>query len=245
MWPSFNPFQRCSGMLEKERQIVKKLQDLVEKQRDEIRAKDHELASRSEDVEAVRAETKRTSDRRAQMFRATFSAAVAPDAAGPLDEGQPGPSTQDGSDGGSGESSDPAAGGAGSCSSGSAAGGGDAAAGGGQAETGAGQRGRWCPTGLSHRSWSTSGGGGKSVPRCPSRETAMEKNAPVGCFLYHESSLQQQDLPRRSGPVRCGWSAAPIPAPRPTATNRTRFFIRFRIQRRRKTRRMSEQDGFG
>ncbi|CAG08448.1 unnamed protein product [Tetraodon nigroviridis] len=41
------------GMLEKERQIVKKLQDLVEKQRDEIRAKDHELASRSEDVEAL------------------------------------------------------------------------------------------------------------------------------------------------------------------------------------------------
>lgn len=35
---------------------MKKLKDLVEKQRDEIRAKDHELASRNEDVEAVRAE---------------------------------------------------------------------------------------------------------------------------------------------------------------------------------------------
>lgn len=45
-------------MLEKERQSMKKLKDLVDKQRDEIRAKDHELASRNEDVEAVRAETK-------------------------------------------------------------------------------------------------------------------------------------------------------------------------------------------
>lgn len=33
---------------------MKKLQDLVDKQRDEIRAKDHELTSRNEDVEAVR-----------------------------------------------------------------------------------------------------------------------------------------------------------------------------------------------
>lgn len=37
---------------------MKKLKDLVDKQRDEIRAKDHELTSRNEDVEAVRAETK-------------------------------------------------------------------------------------------------------------------------------------------------------------------------------------------
>lgn len=43
-----------TGRLEKEQQIVKKLQDLVDKQRDEIRAKDHELTSRNEDVEAVR-----------------------------------------------------------------------------------------------------------------------------------------------------------------------------------------------
>lgn len=38
---------------------MKKLRDLVDKQKDEIQAKDHELASRNEDVEAVRAETKR------------------------------------------------------------------------------------------------------------------------------------------------------------------------------------------
>lgn len=37
---------------------MKKLKDLVEKQRDEIRAKEHQLASRNEDVEAVRAESK-------------------------------------------------------------------------------------------------------------------------------------------------------------------------------------------
>lgn len=41
---------------------MKKLKDLVDKQRDEIRAKDHELASRNEDVEAVRAETKRNTN---------------------------------------------------------------------------------------------------------------------------------------------------------------------------------------
>lgn len=33
---------------------MKKLKDLVDKQRDEIRAKDHELTLRNEDVEAVR-----------------------------------------------------------------------------------------------------------------------------------------------------------------------------------------------
>lgn len=43
-------------MLETEQQILKKLKDLVGKQRDEIRAKDHELASGREDVEVVRAE---------------------------------------------------------------------------------------------------------------------------------------------------------------------------------------------
>lgn len=43
-----------TGSLEKEQQIMKKLKDLVDKQRDEIRAKDHELISRNEDVEAVR-----------------------------------------------------------------------------------------------------------------------------------------------------------------------------------------------
>lgn len=41
-------------MSEKERQVMRKLKDLVDKQRDEIRAKDHELTLRNEDVEAVR-----------------------------------------------------------------------------------------------------------------------------------------------------------------------------------------------
>lgn len=43
-----------TGSLDKEQQITKKLKDLVDKQRDEIRAKEHELTSRNEDVEAVR-----------------------------------------------------------------------------------------------------------------------------------------------------------------------------------------------
>lgn len=42
-----------AGMSEKEKEIMKKLEDLVDKQRDEIRAKDHELTLRNEDVEAV------------------------------------------------------------------------------------------------------------------------------------------------------------------------------------------------
>ncbi|XP_023266469.1 RILP-like protein 1 isoform X1 [Seriola lalandi dorsalis] len=42
-----------AGMSEKERQVMKKLEDLVDKQRDEIRAKDHELTLRNEDVEAL------------------------------------------------------------------------------------------------------------------------------------------------------------------------------------------------
>ncbi|XP_061758513.1 RILP-like protein 1 isoform X3 [Nerophis ophidion] len=41
-----------SGMSEKERQ-VKKLTDLVDKQRDELRAKDHELTLRNDDIEAL------------------------------------------------------------------------------------------------------------------------------------------------------------------------------------------------
>lgn len=46
-----------TGMSEKERQMMKKLKDMVDKQRDEIRAKDHELTLRNEDVEAVRIQT--------------------------------------------------------------------------------------------------------------------------------------------------------------------------------------------
>lgn len=41
------------GMSEKERQVMKKLKDLVDKQRDEIRAKDHELTLRNDDVDAL------------------------------------------------------------------------------------------------------------------------------------------------------------------------------------------------
>lgn len=39
---------------EKESQAIEKLKDLVDKQRDEMRAKEHELTLRNEDVEAVR-----------------------------------------------------------------------------------------------------------------------------------------------------------------------------------------------
>ncbi|XP_030593649.1 RILP-like protein 1 isoform X2 [Archocentrus centrarchus] len=45
--------QKHEGMSEKEKQVMKKLQDLVDKQRDEIRAKDRELTLRNEDVEAL------------------------------------------------------------------------------------------------------------------------------------------------------------------------------------------------
>ncbi|XP_005722167.1 RILP-like protein 1 isoform X3 [Pundamilia nyererei] len=41
-----------AGMSEKEKQVMKKLQDLVNKQRDDIRAKDHELTLKNEDIEA-------------------------------------------------------------------------------------------------------------------------------------------------------------------------------------------------
>ncbi|XP_060927165.1 RILP-like protein 2 [Limanda limanda] len=47
------------GMSEKERRVRKKLEDLVEKQRDEIRAKDHELTLRNEDVDALQMQQNR------------------------------------------------------------------------------------------------------------------------------------------------------------------------------------------
>lgn len=47
-------FMISTGMSEKERQMMNKLKNLVDKQRDEIRAKDHELTLKNEDVEAVR-----------------------------------------------------------------------------------------------------------------------------------------------------------------------------------------------
>lgn len=51
--------QKHQGMSEKERQVMKKLKDLVDKQRDEIRAKDHELTLRNEDVEALQMQQQR------------------------------------------------------------------------------------------------------------------------------------------------------------------------------------------
>ncbi|KAL6096497.1 rilpl1 [Pungitius sinensis] len=45
--------QRHEGMTERERQVMKKLKEVVDKQRDEIRAKDRELALKNEDVEAL------------------------------------------------------------------------------------------------------------------------------------------------------------------------------------------------
>ena len=40
-------------MSERERQVMKKLKEVVDKQRDEIRARDRELGLKNEDVEAV------------------------------------------------------------------------------------------------------------------------------------------------------------------------------------------------
>lgn len=44
-------------MTERERQVMKKLKEVVDKQRDEIRAKDRELTLKNEDIEAVRRHT--------------------------------------------------------------------------------------------------------------------------------------------------------------------------------------------
>lgn len=41
-------------MTERERQVMKKLKEVVDKQRDEIRAKDRELTLKNEDIEAVK-----------------------------------------------------------------------------------------------------------------------------------------------------------------------------------------------
>uniref|UniRef100_A0A671G937 RILP-like protein 1 n=3 Tax=Rhinolophus ferrumequinum TaxID=59479 RepID=A0A671G937_RHIFE len=46
-------FQKHEGMSERERQVMKKLKEVVDKQRDEIRAKDRELVLKNEDVEAL------------------------------------------------------------------------------------------------------------------------------------------------------------------------------------------------
>ncbi|XP_016009219.2 RILP-like protein 1 isoform X1 [Rousettus aegyptiacus] len=46
-------FQKHEGMSERERQVMKKLKEVVDKQRDEIRAKDRELGLKNEDIEAL------------------------------------------------------------------------------------------------------------------------------------------------------------------------------------------------
>lgn len=45
--------EKPEGMSEKEKQMMKTLKEIVDKQRDEIRAKDHELTLRNEDVDAL------------------------------------------------------------------------------------------------------------------------------------------------------------------------------------------------
>ncbi|XP_031433053.1 RILP-like protein 1 isoform X3 [Clupea harengus] len=51
--------QRQEGMSERERQVMKKLKEVVDKQRDEIRARDRELTLKSEDVEALQQQQNR------------------------------------------------------------------------------------------------------------------------------------------------------------------------------------------
>lgn len=52
-------FQKHEGMSERERQVMKKLKEVVDKQRDEIRAKDRELGLKGEDVEALQQQQSR------------------------------------------------------------------------------------------------------------------------------------------------------------------------------------------
>lgn len=51
--------QRHEGMTERERQVMKKLKDVVDKQRDEIRAKDREITLKNEDIEALQQQQSR------------------------------------------------------------------------------------------------------------------------------------------------------------------------------------------
>lgn len=51
--------QKHEGMSERERQVMKKLKEVVDKQRDEIRAKDRELGLKNEDVEALQLQQNR------------------------------------------------------------------------------------------------------------------------------------------------------------------------------------------
>ncbi|XP_032656486.1 RILP-like protein 1 isoform X2 [Chelonoidis abingdonii] len=52
-------FQKHEGMSERERQVMKKLKEVVDKQRDEIRARDRELGLKNEDVEALQQQQNR------------------------------------------------------------------------------------------------------------------------------------------------------------------------------------------
>ncbi|XP_077352662.1 RILP-like protein 1 isoform X1 [Festucalex cinctus] len=56
---SEDDLQRNDGMSERERQVMKKLKEVVDNQRDEIRAKDRELTLRSEDIEALQQQQSR------------------------------------------------------------------------------------------------------------------------------------------------------------------------------------------
>ncbi|XP_077478367.1 RILP-like protein 1 isoform X2 [Stigmatopora argus] len=56
---SEDDLQRNDGMSERERQVMKKLKEVVDKQRDEIRAKDRELTLRNEDIEALQQQQNR------------------------------------------------------------------------------------------------------------------------------------------------------------------------------------------
>nr|XP_015221633.1 PREDICTED: RILP-like protein 1 isoform X1 [Lepisosteus oculatus] len=51
--------QKQEGMSERERQVMKKLKEVVDKQRDEIRAKDRELTLKNEDIEALQQQQNR------------------------------------------------------------------------------------------------------------------------------------------------------------------------------------------
>ncbi|KAL0965761.1 hypothetical protein UPYG_G00285390 [Umbra pygmaea] len=51
--------QRHEGMSERERLVMKKLKEVVDKQRDEIRAKDRELTLKNEDIEALQQQQSR------------------------------------------------------------------------------------------------------------------------------------------------------------------------------------------
>ncbi|XP_068191503.1 RILP-like protein 1 isoform X4 [Antennarius striatus] len=51
--------QRHEGMTEREKQVMKKLKEVVDRQRDEIRAKDRELTLKNEDIEALQQQQSR------------------------------------------------------------------------------------------------------------------------------------------------------------------------------------------